>query len=88
MRETEDGFEIAEADMRLRGMGDMVGKKQSGFPDFRHADLSVHTSLLSIARDDAAYILNRDPELTSPRGEAIKQLLNLYDYEVFASMKL
>jgi ATP-dependent DNA helicase RecG len=88
MRETEDGFEIAEADMRLRGMGDMVGKKQSGFPDFRHADLSVHTSLLTIARDDAAYILNRDPELTSPRGEAVKKLLDLYDYEVFAGMKL
>ena len=80
MRETEDGFKIAEEDMRLRGIGDMIGSRQSGFPEFRHADLAVHAPLLTIARDDAAYILHQDAALSSPRGEALRQLLSLYGY--------
>ncbi len=78
MRETEDGFVIAEEDLRLRGAGEILGTKQSGFPEFRLADLSVHAELLAAARDDAKLILERDPDLASPRGEALRTLLYLF----------
>jgi len=79
MRETDDGFRIAEEDLRLRGAGEMLGTRQAGLPEFRVADLSVHGELLAAARDDAALILSRDPELTSPRGEALRSLLYLFE---------
>lgn len=88
MRETEDGFVIAEEDMRLRGAGDMVGKRQSGVPDFKHANLDVHAQLLMTARDDASYLLNRDAKLTSERGMATRTLLEIYGYKAFTGMKL
>ncbi len=78
LRETEDGFRIAEEDLRLRGPGDALGAAQSGFPDFRLADALVHGDLLAAARDDAKLIVEKDPELKSPRGEALRSLLYLF----------
>ncbi len=78
LRETEDGFLIAEEDLRLRGAGDLLGAAQSGFPHFRLADLGVHGELLAAARDDAKLITERDPHLTSERGEALRILLYLF----------
>ena len=80
LRRTEDGFEIAEEDFRLRGGGDPLGLKQSGFPAYRFADPIRHRSLLLAASDDARLVLGRDPDLTSPRGEAIKVLEALFDW--------
>ena len=79
MRETEDGFLIAEEDLKLRGAGEMLGTAQSGLPLFRLADLSVHGDLLAVARDDAELIIARDAALTSPRGQALRSLLYLFE---------
>jgi len=79
MRETEDGFRIAEEDLRLRGAGEMLGTQQSGLPVFRIADLAIHGDLLAAARDDAALILQKNPKLTGPRGEALRVLLYLFE---------
>ncbi|RFB95499.1 ATP-dependent DNA helicase RecG [Rhizobium leguminosarum bv. trifolii] len=78
MRETEDGFRIAEEDLKLRGEGELLGTRQSGTPGFRIASLEAHADLLEIARKDAAYLIERDPELTSERGQAIRTLLYLF----------
>ena len=79
MRETEDGFLIAEKDLKLRGSGDILGVKQSGALDFRLADINVHGELLAAARDDAKLIIDRDPELETERGKALKTLLYLFE---------
>jgi ATP-dependent DNA helicase RecG len=79
LRETDDGFVIAEEDLRLRGPGEVLGVRQSGLPEFRLADLSVHADLLAAAGDDAKLIVLRDPELKSPRGEALRVLLYLFE---------
>lgn len=78
MRETEDGFRIAEEDLKLRGEGELLGTRQSGTPGFRIASLEAHADLLEIARKDAAYLIGRDPELTSERGSAVRTLLYLF----------
>lgn len=78
MRDTEDGFVIAEEDLKLRGEGDLLGTKQSGTPGFRVARIEAHVDLLQAARDDARLVLSRDPELQSPRGEALRLLLYLF----------
>jgi ATP-dependent DNA helicase RecG len=78
MRETEDGFRIAEEDLKLRGQGDLLGTKQSGMPGFLVARLEHHSDLLEIARDDARLLLQRDPELETPRGAALRHLLYLF----------
>lgn len=78
MRETEDGFVIAEEDLRLRGEGELLGTRQSGTPGFAIASLEHHGDLLEIARKDAHYLLDRDPELESARGQAIRVLLYLF----------
>jgi ATP-dependent DNA helicase RecG len=78
LRDTDDGFRIAEEDLRLRGEGDLLGTRQSGMPGFRIAQIGVHGKLLTAARDDAALMLSRDPKLKSPRGEALRHLLYLF----------
>jgi len=79
MRETDDGFVIAEKDLELRGAGELLGTRQSGLPEFRLADIAEHGDLLQIARDDAELILRNDPELESERGQALRQLLYLFE---------
>jgi ATP-dependent DNA helicase RecG len=79
MRETDDGFRIAEEDLRLRGEGEVLGTRQSGTPGFRLASLDIHGALLPVARDDAALILSRDPRLQSERGSALRILLYLFE---------
>lgn len=79
LRKTEDGFLIAEKDLTLRGSGEILGTRQSGLASFRLADLSAHSDLLLTARDDSKLILDRDPELQSPRGEALRTLLYLFE---------
>ena len=78
LRETEDGFRIAEEDLRLRGAGEVLGTRQSGLPTLRLADLAQHEELVAVAHDDARLILERDPELSSRRGEALRLLLYLF----------
>jgi ATP-dependent DNA helicase RecG len=79
LRESDDGFRIAEEDLRLRGGGEILGTRQSGMPAFRLADLAVHGDLLAIARDDVKLILTRDPELESERGKALRVMLYLFE---------
>jgi len=79
MRETEDGFRIAEEDLRLRGEGDVLGTRQSGLPAFKVARVEFHGKYIGAARDDAALVLARDPTLSTPRGEALRQLLYLFE---------
>lgn len=78
LRDSEDGFLIAEEDLKLRGEGELLGTRQSGTPGFRIASLAAHADLLEIARKDATYLLDRDPDLTSERGEAVRVLLYLH----------
>ena len=78
LRETEDGFRIAEEDLRLRGGGEVLGTRQSGLPQLRLADLARHAELVAVAHDDARLVLERDPALASPRGEALRLLLYLF----------
>ncbi|MBN9589507.1 MAG: ATP-dependent DNA helicase RecG [Alphaproteobacteria bacterium 64-11] len=78
MRDTDDGFVIAEEDLRLRGAGEMLGTRQSGMEAFRLADPVVHADLLAIAHDDARLVLARDPDLKSSRGRALRVLLYLF----------
>ncbi len=79
LRETEDGFIIADEDYRLRGAGDALGTKQSGLPGYRLADPEIHEDLLPMAQQDATILLQRDPKLESPRGQATRILLNLFE---------
>jgi len=79
MRETEDGFRIAEEDLRLRGEGDVLGARQSGLPGFRLADLAAHGPLLALARAQAQQIVAENPRLEGARGEALRLLLNLFE---------
>ncbi len=81
LRRTEDGFVIAEEDFRLRGGGDPLGLKQSGFPAYRFADPIRHRALMLAAADDARLILNRDPDLASERGQAVQVLEELFDWK-------
>ena len=78
LRDTEDGFRIAEEDLRLRGEGDVLGTRQSGSPGFQVARLETHGKYLGAARDDAALVLARDPKLESERGQALRHLLYLF----------
>ncbi len=78
MRDTDDGFVIAEQDLRLRGPGEMLGRRQSGIEAFRLADPYLHGELLAAAHDDARLILARDPDLKSARGGNLRTLLYLF----------
>jgi ATP-dependent DNA helicase RecG len=81
LRETEDGFIIAENDLKLRGGGDLIGLEQSGLPKFRIADMVAHAKLMSIAHQDARILLNQDPNLSGVRGKAAQNLLYLMERE-------
>ena len=81
MKQTEDGFIIAEEDLKLRGGGEILGTRQSGFNNFRLADLSIHSNLLQIAYRDAAMVINNDPELKSERGQNLRTLLYLFEQD-------
>ena len=78
LRESDDGFRIAEEDLRLRGAGEVLGRRQSGMPDYRIADLAFDQELLAIAHDEARLVLMRDPDLATPRGAALRILLYLF----------
>lgn len=82
MRETEDGFRIAEEDLVLRGSGDVVGIKQSGMPHFKVAILPDHMPLLEKAHQEATTILQHDPNLTSEKGRYQRILMDLFDYDL------
>ena len=84
MRETDDGFRIAEEDLRLRGAGEVLGTRQSGLPDFRLADLAAHADLLAAASEDARLVLESDPRLESSRGKALRVLLYLFERDAAA----
>jgi ATP-dependent DNA helicase RecG len=79
LRETEDGFRIAEEDLRLRGEGEVLGARQSGAPGFKIARLDLHADLLRAARDEAEKVLASDPELSSERGRNLRLLLYLFE---------
>ncbi len=79
MERTEDGFEIAEKDLELRGGGEVLGARQSGMPEFRVAEVPGFTELLAAARDDARLILAKDPGLSSARGQSLRFLLYLFE---------
>ncbi|KLN61419.1 ATP-dependent DNA helicase RecG [Kiloniella spongiae] len=79
MRDSDDGFVIAEEDLRLRGAGEVLGTRQSGLPEFKVADLACHGELLATARNDAKLIMDKDPTLQTPRGEALRTLLYLFE---------
>ncbi|MFC4347013.1 ATP-dependent DNA helicase RecG [Kordiimonas lipolytica] len=79
MRESEDGFLIAEEDLKLRGGGEILGTRQSGLPEFKMVDFLEHADLIELARDDARLIVNKDPELQSERGKALRHLLYLFE---------
>jgi ATP-dependent DNA helicase RecG len=79
IRETTDGFRIAEEDLKLRGEGDVLGIRQSGLPGYRIARPEVHGQLIAQARDEALRIMKEDPKLKGPRGEALRCLLYLYE---------
>jgi len=79
MRETDDGFVIAEEDLKLRGAGELLGTRQSGMPEFLLVDTQAHGELLAAARNDAALLLERDPDLQSERGQAVRTLLYLFE---------
>ncbi len=86
LRRTDDGFLIAEKDLELRGGGDPLGLKQSGFPAYRLADPSAHRDLIAVAADDARLILARDPGLTSERGKAVRVLQELFDWRAVSGL--
>ncbi len=79
LRDTEDGFLIADEDFRLRGGGDYLGTRQSGLPGYLLAHPENGDDLLAMANQDATWLLQRDPKLESPRGQAVRLLLNLFD---------
>ncbi|MFK8251540.1 ATP-dependent DNA helicase RecG [Ancylobacter terrae] len=82
LRESDDGFFLAEQDLKLRGEGDVLGTRQSGFPGFRLARVEVHGELLERARTEAAALVAADPALTGPRGEALRLLLYIFERDV------
>jgi ATP-dependent DNA helicase RecG len=80
LRRTDDGFLIAEKDLELRGGGDPLGLRQSGFPAYKLADPVAHRALIAAAADDARLVLARDPDLETQRGKAIRVLQALFDW--------
>ena len=81
LRDTEDGFVIAERDLELRGGGDLMGLKQSGLPAYRFADPARHRELIPAAADDARLVLARDPTLAGERGRRLRLLSALFPWD-------
>ncbi|THD75006.1 ATP-dependent DNA helicase RecG [Thalassobius vesicularis] len=81
LRDTEDGFRIAEVDLEMRGAGDLIGTAQSGLPRFRVADLERQTALMEVAQSDARALMAQDPTLEGPRGRAARVLLWLMEQD-------
>lgn len=81
LRNSSDGFRIAEEDLAMRGAGDVLGTAQSGIPRFRVADLERQAGLMALAQKDARRLIEMDPRLTSPRGEATRTLLWLLEQD-------
>ena len=79
LRDTEDGFVIADEDFRLRGGGDLLGTRQSGLPGWKLADVDRDADLLHMAGRDAELLVQKDPELRTERGEAVRVLLALFE---------
>jgi ATP-dependent DNA helicase RecG len=79
IRETTDGFRIAEEDLKLRGEGDVLGVRQSGLPGYRIARSDVHAQLITQARDEALRIMKDNPKLKGARGDALRCLLYLFE---------
>lgn len=86
IRRNDDGFAIAEIDFRLRGAGDMLGTQQSGLPPFRLVSPEAHSDLLGPADKEARLAIERDPELGTPRGQAIRLALRLFGYAEAAEL--
>mgnify|MGYP002879020084 FL=1 len=86
LRETDNGFRIAEEDLRLRGAGELLGARQSGLPSFRVAQLPAHQELLTIAQDDAKLILSKDEVLSTDRGKALRILLYLFERDTVVNL--
>ena len=87
LRRTDDGFVIAEKDLELRGGGDALGLRQSGLPDYAFADPFAHRDLIAVAGDDARLIVSQDPELASPRGQALQVLQELFDWKAGLALR-
>ncbi|MBW7922481.1 MAG: ATP-dependent DNA helicase RecG [Rubellimicrobium sp.] len=81
LRQTEDGFRIAEEDLAMRGAGDVIGTAQSGLPRFRIADLERQAALMALAQSDARALLAADPGLAGERGQAARCLLWLMEQD-------
>jgi ATP-dependent DNA helicase RecG len=81
LRTSDDGFYIAEQDLRLRGGGEILGTRQSGIPDFRFANLYDHRDLIAVMRDDVRLVLHRDPDFSSTRAQSLRRLLYLFEYD-------
>ncbi len=86
LRATEDGFRIAEEDLRLRGEGDVLGARQAGAPGFRFARLEVHGGLLARAREEARAALERSERLTGDENRALRLLLYLFERDEAAKL--
>lgn len=87
LRRTDDGFLIAETDLELRGGGDALGLRQSGFPAYVFVDPAAHRDLIATAGDDARMIVERDPHLASERGRALQVLQELFDWRPASPLK-
>ena len=83
MRQTDNGFVIAEEDLKLRGAGEVLGTKQSGLENLRLSDFELQAELISTARQDALQIIQTDPMLQSPRGQALKNLMYLFEKDIY-----
>ena len=81
LKNSNDGFYIAEQDLKMRGSGDLIGTKQSGLPNFKIADLEINYDLMDIAHKNAQKILQEDPDLSKPQSNKYRYLIKLFSYD-------